>query len=239
MRSQKAHKSSLSKKENSALASRQPTSWSDYMQRQVTYTFPQTEKERSGKNSMLALSPDHQEEPRMNSVLPTRNQSMLALTTRKNQGWTLSCQPGIRACWPWPPGRTRDELCLANQESEDDWTMLKLKKAPGPHNTTNETLLHIGPCSKKKLLQLFNDGWRTGTVPKSEEKPSWFLYSRESRTSHRLKATNQSALPVVWENWSTTLSTCKAANTGETKNVTSFGTAGPLTGETELQDHMP
>ena len=50
--------------------------------------------------------------------------------------------------------------------------MLKLKKAPGPHNTTNKMLLHLGPCIKKKLLQLFNDGWRTGTVPKSGEKPS-------------------------------------------------------------------
>ena len=25
-------------------------------------------------------------------------------------------------------------------------------------------LLHLGPRSKKKVLQLFNDGWRTGTV---------------------------------------------------------------------------
>ena len=42
--------------------------------------------------------------------------------------------------------------------------MLKLRKASGPDSITNEMLLHLGPCSKKKLLQLFNDGWRTGTV---------------------------------------------------------------------------
>ena len=51
------------------------------------------------------------------------------------------------------------------KELEDALTMLKLRKAPGPDNITNEVLLHLGPCSKKKLLQLFNDGWRTGTVP--------------------------------------------------------------------------
>ena len=41
--------------------------------------------------------------------------------------------------------------------------MLKLRKTPGPDNITNEMILHLG--RKKKLLQLFNDGWRTGTVP--------------------------------------------------------------------------
>ena len=53
---------------------------------------------------------------------------------------------------------------FVTKELEDALTMLKLKKAPGPDNITNEMLLHLGPRSKKKLLQLFNDGWRTGTV---------------------------------------------------------------------------
>ena len=54
---------------------------------------------------------------------------------------------------------------FVTKELEDALTMLKPGTAPGPDNITNETLLHLGPCSKKKLLQLFNDGWRTGTVP--------------------------------------------------------------------------
>ena len=54
---------------------------------------------------------------------------------------------------------------FVTKELEDALTMLKLGKAPGPDNITNEMLIHLGPCSKKKLLQLFNDGWRTGTVP--------------------------------------------------------------------------
>ena len=153
-----------------------------------------TDRKREIKEEQHA-GPDHQEEPRMNSLLPTRNQRML------------------EQCWS-----SKRPLVLTTQQMRRSYI--------------------FGPC-KKKLLQLFNDGWRTGIEPKSGEKPSWFLYSRESKTSQRLKATDQSALPVVWENWSTTLSTHKAANTGETKNITSFSTAGPLKGETELQDHMP
>ena len=54
---------------------------------------------------------------------------------------------------------------FVTKELEDALTMLKLRKSPGTDNITNEMFLHLGPCSKKKLLQLFNDGWRTGTVP--------------------------------------------------------------------------
>ena len=51
------------------------------------------------------------------------------------------------------------------QELDDALRFLPLKKSPGPDKITNEMLIHLGPKSKKKLLQLFNDGWRTGTVP--------------------------------------------------------------------------
>ena len=30
-------------------------------------------------------------------------------------------------------------------------------------------LLHLGPAAKKKLLQLINDNWRTGTVPQTSK----------------------------------------------------------------------
>ena len=53
------------------------------------------------------------------------------------------------------------------KELQDALSTLKLTKAPGPDKITNEMLLHLGPFSKKKLLQLFNDRWRTGTVPQA------------------------------------------------------------------------
>ncbi|KAK7094328.1 hypothetical protein V1264_007968 [Littorina saxatilis] len=42
---------------------------------------------------------------------------------------------------------------------------LKPKKAPGPDGVTNEMLKHLGPLAKRTLLKLFNESWKTGTVP--------------------------------------------------------------------------
>ena len=61
---------------------------------------------------------------------------------------------------------------FVTKELEEALTTLKFKKEPGPDNITNEMLLHLGLCSKKKLLQLFCDGWRTEQCHKSGEKPS-------------------------------------------------------------------
>ena len=54
---------------------------------------------------------------------------------------------------------------FVTKELKDVLTMLKFKKAPSPNKITNEMPLHLDPRSKKKLLQLLNDGWKTGTVP--------------------------------------------------------------------------
>ena len=51
------------------------------------------------------------------------------------------------------------------EELENGLSALQLKKSPGPDKISNEMLLHLGPKSKKKLLQLFNDSWKTGNVP--------------------------------------------------------------------------
>ena len=51
------------------------------------------------------------------------------------------------------------------EEFDDALRFLPLKKSPGPDEITNEMLINLGLKCKKKLLQLFNDGWRTGTVP--------------------------------------------------------------------------
>ena len=55
---------------------------------------------------------------------------------------------------------------FVTKELEDALITLKSKKAPGPDNEPMKCFYTLlGPHSKKKLLQLFNDGWRTGTVP--------------------------------------------------------------------------
>ena len=44
---------------------------------------------------------------------------------------------------------------------------LKIKKSPGPDQVTNEMIIHLGNRMKKKLLQLYNISWKTGTIPKA------------------------------------------------------------------------
>ena len=65
------------------------------------------------------------------------------------------------------PGEPVMNLPFNMQELEEAMTALQLKKSPGPDNITNEMLLHLGPKAKKKLLQLYNESWRTGTVPQA------------------------------------------------------------------------
>ena len=80
------------------------------------------------------------------------------------------------------------------KELEDALTTLKLKKAPGTDNITNEMLLHLGPRSKKKLLQLLNGAWGTGTVPQVI-----IPILKRDRDKSKAEAIDQSALPVVLE----------------------------------------
>ena len=42
---------------------------------------------------------------------------------------------------------------------------LKCKKAPGPDGISNDMLKHMGHTAKGTLLSLFNESWKTGTVP--------------------------------------------------------------------------
>ena len=42
---------------------------------------------------------------------------------------------------------------------------LKSKKAPGPDGVTGDMLKHLGPATRKVLLQIFNQSWTTGVVP--------------------------------------------------------------------------
>ena len=64
-------------------------------------------------------------------------------------------------------GRPLMNTPFTTKELDCAMISLKLKKSPGPDKIHNEMLLHLGPKSRKKLLQLFNDSWREGVVPQS------------------------------------------------------------------------
>lgn len=51
------------------------------------------------------------------------------------------------------------------RELQEAMLSLKKKKAPGVDQITNEMLLHLGPKAKKKLLQMYNESWKSGIVP--------------------------------------------------------------------------
>nr|KAG5704570.1 hypothetical protein BaRGS_031834 [Batillaria attramentaria] len=42
---------------------------------------------------------------------------------------------------------------------------LKTKKAPGKDGICNEMIKHLGPAARRKLLELFNQSWKTGIFP--------------------------------------------------------------------------
>ena len=42
---------------------------------------------------------------------------------------------------------------------------LKCKKAPGPDGVTNDMIKNFGLLTKRTLLKLFNESWKSGTVP--------------------------------------------------------------------------
>ena len=54
---------------------------------------------------------------------------------------------------------------LTKKEFEDALKTLKPNQAPGLDKITNAMLTHLGPKTKKKLLQLFNASWKNGKIP--------------------------------------------------------------------------
>ena len=50
-------------------------------------------------------------------------------------------------------------------EFETALNKIKEKRAPGIDGITGEMLKHLGSKGKKKLLQLFNESWKTGVIP--------------------------------------------------------------------------
>ena len=87
---------------------------------------------------------------------------------------------------------------FVTKKLENAFTMLKLRKVPSPDNITNEMLLHLGPCSKKKLLQLFNNGWRTGTVPQVQQ-GCWTETGRYARKARQIAGDQSHVLAKFFE----------------------------------------
>ena len=56
---------------------------------------------------------------------------------------------------------------LTITEMEEAMASLQLKRSPGPNKITNEMLLHLGPKAKSKLLEIYNNSWKSGNIPQS------------------------------------------------------------------------
>nr|KAG5703189.1 hypothetical protein BaRGS_027354 [Batillaria attramentaria] len=62
-----------------------------------------------------------------------------------------------------PTTAMTSDLSLA--ELNDAIRRLKTKKAPGKDGICNEMIKHLGPAARRKLLELFNQSWKTGIFP--------------------------------------------------------------------------
>ena len=54
---------------------------------------------------------------------------------------------------------------ISMEEVELAIRQVKCKKAPGPDGVTNDMIKNFGLLTKRTLLKLFNESWKTGTVP--------------------------------------------------------------------------
>ena len=54
---------------------------------------------------------------------------------------------------------------LQKDELEAEIRTLKTKKASGSDGVTNDMMLHLRPSAMKAILSLFNNYWKSGTVP--------------------------------------------------------------------------
>ena len=64
-----------------------------------------------------------------------------------------------------PPTDSCMTEAISMEEVELAIRQLKCKKAPGPDGVTNDIIKNFGLLTKRTLLKLFNESWKTGTVP--------------------------------------------------------------------------
>ena len=68
------------------------------------------------------------------------------------------------------------------KEFEEALKTWKDKKSPGPDKITNEMLEHLGTKAKSKPVGFFNNSWKTGRVPQSWKKLTWYPFTRRAKT---------------------------------------------------------
>ena len=64
-----------------------------------------------------------------------------------------------------PPTDSCMTEAISMEEVELAIRQLKCKNAPGPDGVTNDMIKNFGLLTKRTLLKLFNESWKTGTVP--------------------------------------------------------------------------
>ena len=64
-----------------------------------------------------------------------------------------------------PPTDSCMAEAISMEEVELAIRQLKYKKTPGPDGVTNDMIKNFGLLTKRTLLKLFTESWKTGTVP--------------------------------------------------------------------------
>ena len=77
-----------------------------------------------------------------------------------------------------PPTDSMEEVELAIRQ-------LKCKKAPGPDGVTNDTIKNFGLLTNRTMFKLFNESWKTGTVPVMWEKSYNHSYTQTGYRKYR------------------------------------------------------
>ena len=74
---------------------------------------------------------------------------------------------------------------IMREELNDALKALQTKKSPGPDGISNEMLMNIGEKTKRKLLQIFNTTWKTGTVPRKWKEAIMIPIKKEGKPKNK------------------------------------------------------
>lgn len=90
------------------------------------------------------------------------DESTIKVPTQRKKEVERQLQDKIRQQTNFSPPMTSD---FTMAELNDAIRRLKSKKSPGKDGICNEMIKHLGPTARKKLLELFNQSWKTGIYP--------------------------------------------------------------------------
>ena len=90
------------------------------------------------------------------------DESKIEIPTNRKREVKHQLQDKIQEQANSPTAMTMD---FTEAELNDAIKKLKNKKAPGKDGVCNEMIKHLGPIARQKLLELFNQSWRSGIYP--------------------------------------------------------------------------